>query len=118
MDDWQKREVENEAHFRGINEWIEVSNDDFGEHHITDEYVCECGDRSCRDPITLTRDEYELVRSEPTRFAIATNHENPELDRVIIEHDRYTVVEKWFGEAARIAQETNPRTAAGLRHTT
>jgi hypothetical protein len=76
----------------------------------TDVYVCECGDAACRDPISLSRLEYEAVRAEATWFAIAVNHENPELDRVVTENERFTVVEKWLREAAGIARRTNPRT--------
>jgi hypothetical protein len=106
---WQQQEVQNGTHFRDFNEWTEAANDEAAGHHATDAYICECGDASCTDPINLTRQEYESVRSEATHFAIATNHENPELDRVLAEHSRYTVVEKWLGEAARIAYASNPR---------
>ena len=109
MDSWQKQEVQNEADFRDLNEWTKAANDEATKHHATDTYICEYGDASCSDPINLTRPEYELVQTEATHFAIATNHENPELDRVLAEHSRYTVVEKWLGEAARIAYTTNPR---------
>jgi hypothetical protein len=106
---WQMQEVENEAHFRHMNEWIATANDESALHHVTDAYICECGDAACTDPISLTRAEYEAVRSDATRFAIARNHENPEIDRVVAEHERYTVVEKWLGPALRIVHETNPR---------
>jgi hypothetical protein len=43
-------------------------------------YLCECGDERCTAPIRLTRVEYEAVRAYPTRFALALNHENPEID--------------------------------------
>ena len=44
------------------------------------------------------------MRSHPTRFIIARNHENPESDRVVAEHERYTVVEKIVGLSSRRAQ--------------
>lgn len=109
MNDWQKREVENETHFRDLNEWTEAANDELALRQPVSDYICECGDRSCTDPIALTRLEYELVRSEGTHFAVATNHENPEIDLVVAEHGRFTVVEKWSLEAVEIAYATNPR---------
>src|SRR6185503_904719 len=109
LDNWQRVEVENEAHFRELNEWTRTAHDEAGVEHIWEVYLCECGDVSCSDPITLTRAEYEGVRAYATHFAIATNHENPELDLVLNEHGRYTVVQKRFGEAGRIAYATDPR---------
>ena len=45
----------------------------------------------------------------PTRFAIATDHENPEVDQLVSEQGRFTVVAKIAGDAARIARETDQR---------
>lgn len=109
MEGWQRREVENETRFREINEWIQARNDDRAVHVPEDLFVCECGDKGCADPISLTRGEYEAVRAEPTHFALAIDHENPELDRVVAEHERFTVVEKWLRDAAWIARSTDPR---------
>ena len=47
--------------------------------------MCECSDPACRSRIHLTRLEYEAVRGYPTRFAIATDHENPEVDQLVSE---------------------------------
>ena len=74
-----------------------------------DTYLCECSDATCTDPIELTRAEYEAVRSMPVRFAIAVDHENPELDQLVLEFPRYAGVDKVLGEPARIAPSTNPR---------
>ena len=42
-------------------------------------------------------------------FALALNHENPEIDTLVVENERFATIEKSFGEAARIARATNPR---------
>lgn len=73
-----------------------------------DVYLCECSDRRCSDPITLTRREYEAARALPIRFAIVVNHENPEIDRVLVENERFATIEKFYGAGARIARATNP----------
>ena len=52
------------------------------------------------------------MRSHPTRFIVARNHENPESDRVVAEHERYTVVEKIVGLSSRQAQRSDPRKRA------
>ena len=74
-----------------------------------DTYVCECGDAGCSAPIRLTRSEYEAIRSEPTRFALALNHENPEIDSLITENERFATIEKSFGTPSRIARASDPR---------
>jgi hypothetical protein len=109
VDSWQRAEVENEGHFRDLNEWTRAALDDACVERLFEVYLCECGDESCADPITLPRAEYELVRSNPTHFALATNHENPKVDFVIVEHPRYTIVEKGLEEAAQIAYAMDPR---------
>ncbi len=100
--------AKNEALFRQINERIEEINDDLGEHRESD-FLCECGDDDCTAPIRLTLAEYEEVRRIPTHFAIAKGHEVIDVEKVVNETDRFTVVEKIAGEAGRIAVETDPR---------
>ena len=110
MSDWTDQEVRNEARSRDRNEWIEETREvllDGGT--VTEVYVCECGDASCRARISLTRPEYEAVRSYATRFAIAIDHENPEIDQVVSEGSRFSVVQKIAGRPARIARQTSAR---------
>ena len=78
-------------------------------HESMDIYLCECSDRRCADPIGMTRPEYEAVPAVPVRFAIALDHENPEIDRVLIEKPRFATVEKFNGAGARIARASDPR---------
>jgi hypothetical protein len=75
----------------------------------TEMYLCECSDRRCTESIRLSRSEYEAVRAVSIRFALALNHENPEIDKVLFENERFATVEKLFGVGARIARETDPR---------
>jgi hypothetical protein len=107
--DWLRDEATNQTRFRAINESIEHMTDALDVHEPRDVYVCECSDGDCREPIRLTRAEYEVVRAESTYFAIALDHENPEMDRVVSEHERYAVVQKTLRMAVRIARETDPR---------
>jgi hypothetical protein len=57
----------------------------------------------------LTRAEDEAARGEAVRFAIALNHENPEIDRIITENERFATIEKFSGSAAMIARASDPR---------
>ena len=107
--DWLRDEAINQTRFRIVNESIETTTDALGMHEPWDVYVCECGDGECREPIRLTRAEYESVRGESTYFAVAVDHENPEIDRLVSEHERYAVVQKTLAMAVKIARETDPR---------
>jgi hypothetical protein len=42
-------------------------------------------------------------------FAIALNQENPMIDRILLENDRFATVEKFYAAGAKIARDTNPR---------
>lgn len=110
MSEYLEQEAENETTFRDMNEWTQEANDARDRVSRPMEiYLCECSDRRCTEPISLTRAEYEAVRAFPVRFAIALNHENPEIDRVLVENDRFAIVEKFYGVGARIARATDPR---------
>jgi hypothetical protein len=108
--DWREREARNQSVFRELNEWIRDENETrFGADRRLDRYLCECGDGACTCSISLTGHEYETVRTSPTMFAIAINHENPESDHVVSENPRFATIETCFGEARLIALASNPR---------
>jgi hypothetical protein len=108
--DWRSEEATNQTVFREMNEWTQEDGGATGEPDgAMDTYLCECGDAHCSTPIRLTRTEYERIRKFPNRFALALNHENPEIDSLISENERFTTIEKSFGEPARIARASNPR---------
>ena len=105
---WREQEARNEVRFRDQNEWIDGASRSFGPAELT-VFVCECGDGDCTDPIEMTKPEYESVRSQSTHFALAVNHENPEMEHVLTEFARYAVVEKFDVFAVRLARESDPR---------
>ena len=78
-------------------------------------FVCECGDRGCSCAIDLTLAEYQSVRAYATHFAVARDHENPESEQLIEEHERFAVVETVSGEAVKLARRSDPRqTRSGI----
>jgi hypothetical protein len=99
---------ENEALFREVNETVASA----ATATIVDEpikFLCECAIETCAESAPLSRDEYEQVRSVPEHFLVTPGHVQPEVERVVEQHDRrYWVVEK-FGEAAEVAEDTDPR---------
>lgn len=58
------------------------------------DFVCECSDASCVDPVRVTRSEYSDVRDHPTRFFVVPGHEELEVERVVEENVNFFVVEK------------------------
>jgi|SRR5213592_3473848 len=108
MTDWREQEVENETQSREINEWIEESNDARGAGPANP-YICECSDEACAATINLTNVEYEEVRAYGTHFAIALDHESPDLDLLVSERIGFTIVRKLPGLPARLASASDPR---------
>jgi len=109
MDDWRMAEVRNEVRSRDRNEWIENASTQVEGVRTIEEYVCECSFRACTSVLQLSRAEYEGVRADATHFAIALNHESPEVDRVVSENARFAIVEKFLEMPRRLARETDPR---------
>jgi hypothetical protein len=110
MDSWRRQEATQQARRRDANESIEVSCTGTGRHPILDNaFLCECGDPRCVRTVYLSLVEYESVRAWPTHFLIAANHENPEVESVVSETDRFTVIATLTGEASKVALRTNPR---------
>jgi len=102
VDDWRTVEATRQADRRDINE---VGGTKAG----MTAFLCECGDMSCTHTVSLSLSEYEVVRAHPTHFVIATNHENPEVEWVVSETERFSIVETFAGSASRIALRTDPR---------
>jgi hypothetical protein len=109
MDDRERRIGQNEALFREVNERVARLSDS---KHATAElagFLCECGNESCHERVEMTLEEYERVRTEPTRFAIAPGHEISDVEAVVAKYDRYWLIEKHEGEAADFAETLDPR---------
>ena len=104
----EERVARNEAGAREINEEIEGS---YASHALDTHLsiVCECGRDECDVFLSVTKSEYEYVRSDPRWFLISRLHLIPDVEDVVSEHDRYTVVAKREGEAAEVAIQTDPR---------
>ena len=100
-----ERMGKNEALFREVNERIREITSYDGDV----EFLCECGDAACAQPIRMRLDEYEALRAEPTHFVIVPRHEASDVERVIEENERFAVVEKLPGLPTELAVDTDPR---------
>jgi len=104
----QERRAKNESLFRDVNERIEQIATKL---EVTDstEFVCECDDLACVDRLEMGLSDYEHVRGDPTTFLVVPGHEDPAVEDVVEEHERYNLVRKHPGEPARVAAENSPR---------
>jgi hypothetical protein len=75
------------------------------------EFYCECGDEKCFERVALTREEYEAVRADSARFAVLPEYVNPEIARVVEEHDGYVVV-KTAADLRGIVEDMDARRAS------
>jgi hypothetical protein len=89
------RIAKNQAMFRVVNErvtaWPERQAAPATEKLM---FYCECADQKCFERVYLTPPEYEAIRADSTRFAVADGHVFPEAERVVAKPDGYEVVEK------------------------
>jgi hypothetical protein len=102
-----RKGAHNQALIREVNERIEA----IAAHAAPPEFLCECADEGCVETIELSIAQYEAIRSSPLRFPVKPGHDCPEFERVVDEHDRYVVVEK-FGEAGEVARKLDQRSRA------
>jgi hypothetical protein len=109
MNERERRVGLNEAMFRQINERLEGVNEALGWVSGKLNVVCECGDQTCVERITLTPDQYERLRADPTTFAIVLGHDDPSGESVIEEHPTWAVVRKHPGGPAEIAEQLDER---------
>ena len=81
LDAREERIARNETLFREVNERVrEVSDADASERI---EFLCECGDAGCTESISLTRAEYERLRSDPLLFGVKPGHAIADVEGVV-----------------------------------
>jgi hypothetical protein len=104
MDDARaKRLALNESLFRDVNELIKAQQ---GQQNERTTFVCECVKVSCQLRLNVSLQEYETVRSHPSRFLVYPGHEQPYIEAVVEDvSPRYLVIEK-VDPGRRVAEET------------
>jgi hypothetical protein len=106
----QERAAQNQALFREVNERVGELTETLNRATLRNDWVCECANTECFQPIEMSIDEYQAIRQHPARFAVFPDetHVYPEAERIVERDDRYWTVEK-FELAGRIATELDPR---------
>jgi hypothetical protein len=104
----EERVARNESISREINEGIELAHAPEAPREAI-RMVCECGRPECDRLVAITVGEYEGVRSDPRRFVVVKDHVMDDVEFVVDENARFTVVEKREGGAAEVAEALDPR---------
>jgi len=111
VDARERRLAQNETLFREVNERIE----DLALTHTNDdhlyEFLCECSNAYCDLKLFVPLSAYEEARSDSAVFIVAVGHELPEIEDVVLRGAGFQLVRK-HGEAAELAERTNPRNRA------
>jgi hypothetical protein len=117
-----ERAARNQSLFREVNERIrELSGS-----AMFAMFICECTDQTCDEAVSLTRQEYERIRSDSNSFFVVEGHEIREIEEIVDSADRYpssvlegqshsvsTRANGTHGERAPERGETPPARAAG-----
>ncbi|TML53260.1 MAG: hypothetical protein E6G21_03085 [Actinobacteria bacterium] len=93
------RQARNEALHREVNERLAQMDKRADASWATDgeafEFLCECGaGDGCDARVRMTLTQYEHLRQQDDRFAVAPGHENLRLERVVTRTSAYVVVDK------------------------
>jgi hypothetical protein len=116
VDEREERQARNEALIRLVNERIDALDKEAEQRGWPPpdglfEFHCECGRAGgCAETVAMTLAEYERVRSQDDRFAVAPGHESPEIETVVARHKRFLIVDKIAAAEPFVA--TDPRGAA------
>jgi hypothetical protein len=107
MGEREARLAKNEAATREMNEQIEQAHPKSPDDYFR--IVCECGTPDCTRVIAISTPEYEALRSDPRHFAVVRTHVVVDVEEVVRETERFTVVRKREGIPAEIAEKEDPR---------
>jgi hypothetical protein len=91
--------IKNEQIFRDRNKSISSALQRYfgGQKNVADaplEFVCECSDPDCTDPIIVTISEYEKLHKRNDRFLIVKGHKSPEVEKTVKNIGKLELVEK------------------------
>jgi hypothetical protein len=104
LDVQRERAAKNQSLFREVNERI----DELSASTSSTRFICECANEGCDEKVSVTREDYERIRSDSNRFFVVEGHELPEVEQVTGSVDGYLVVAK-LGVGGDLAERLDPR---------
>jgi hypothetical protein len=105
--DFARRAARNEELVRDVNRQIEEGAS-LHEVNSSMPLHCECAQPGCIEKIDLEPQTYEPILAERYRFIVVPAHVQPEIERVLEEHEGFVVVEK-IGEAREQIERDHPQ---------
>ena len=105
-----ERKALNEGKFRDANEKIEQTATALIGVEDGDliPFLCECPQMECTQVALLTLAEYEKVRSGDRQGLAVLGHEDPTVEAVLDQNERFVMTEK-FGRAGELHEQNAPR---------
>ena len=105
-----ERKALNEGVFRDANEKLEQRAREVLDGDDTSQvpFFCECPKERCKEIVLLSLEEYEAVRTNPRGGFAAIGHNDPSIESLLYQTDRFVATEK-FGEAGDVHAEHDPR---------
>jgi hypothetical protein len=112
-----EQRARNESLFREVNDRIEELSENVEAQGIAPEgglieFHCECGRDGCTERVQMTVAEYQHVRADNDRFALAPGHETPEMEVVVERGDRFVVVDKLPEAEPLVGADGKPRSGS------
>ncbi len=104
------RIAQNQSLFREINERVKELNQTFDALSRQTEWICECANTACVEPVQMTHGEYEEVRARGNAcFFVKPDeaHVVPEVETILEKRERYWIVQK-IGLAGESAERDAP----------
>ena len=105
--DFAERAARNEEVVREVNTQIEQGAELHGVESPMP-FHCECGQTTCLEKVALRPLLYERILANRYRFVVVPGHAQPEVERVVEEHESFLIVEK-IGEAREQIDEDHPQ---------
>ena len=117
MEERIEQRARNESLFREVNDRIEELSENVEAQGIAPEgglieFHCECGRDGCTERVQMTVAEYQHVRADNDRFALAPGHETPEMEVVVERGDRFVVVDKLPEAEPLVGADGKPRSGS------
>lgn len=105
MSGHDERVAANEARARLENE---QRTDWFVTHGLV-LFACECFRPECESELSLSREDYERVRADPTHFSVAAGHVDDSVEIVVERLSTFWVTEKATPDGRAVTIESDPR---------
>jgi hypothetical protein len=83
-----QRDAQTEGFFRAINDEIGRADG------AATDYVCECGNPVCAEPIVLSAEILLRLHSEPDLFVVLPGHEIRDVETVVERGDGFVIIRR------------------------